>query len=231
MCLNRMMMHGTSNLESLPLWPSRPCHTSGSLSLACLKFSSRPVHVIFVVHKVTLEQDCLRVFLCAPVGIIARVLHARAAVTRRTSGRSFTQRSAVLLLGSIALSNATGVNCRSVRPSNSHVSLAVRAGVATLCHPLLMLHCCMDEVTCCPFEFMKESFRPFFTTNGLGFVRQGSLMASVVVARATYVRGRLLLSFFLAKDRNASVLTHYSGRVTQICVFNTVKLGTSASSP
>jgi len=25
-------------------------------------------------------------------------------------------------------------------------------------------------------------------------------------------------------------LTHYSGRVTQICVFNTVKLGTSASS-
>jgi len=27
------------------------------------------------------------------------------------------------------------------------------------------------------------------------------------------------------------VLTHNSGRVTQICVFNTVKLGTSASSP
>ena len=26
-------------------------------------------------------------------------------------------------------------------------------------------------------------------------------------------------------------LTHNSGRVTQICVFNTVKLGTSASSP
>ena len=26
-------------------------------------------------------------------------------------------------------------------------------------------------------------------------------------------------------------LTHYSGRVTQICVFNTAKLGTSASSP
>ena len=28
-----------------------------------------------------------------------------------------------------------------------------------------------------------------------------------------------------------ALLTHYSGRVTQICVFNTVKLGTSASSP
>jgi len=28
-----------------------------------------------------------------------------------------------------------------------------------------------------------------------------------------------------------ATLTHYSGRVTQICVFNTVKLGTSASSP
>jgi len=27
------------------------------------------------------------------------------------------------------------------------------------------------------------------------------------------------------------ILTHYSGRVTQICVFNTVKLGTSATSP
>jgi len=31
--------------------------------------------------------------------------------------------------------------------------------------------------------------------------------------------------------RAENVLTHYSGRVTQICVFNTVKLGTSASSP
>jgi len=30
---------------------------------------------------------------------------------------------------------------------------------------------------------------------------------------------------------NVGLLTHYSGRVTQICVFNTVKLGTSASSP
>ena len=30
---------------------------------------------------------------------------------------------------------------------------------------------------------------------------------------------------------NILFLTHYSGRVTQICVFNTVKLGTSASSP
>ena len=29
----------------------------------------------------------------------------------------------------------------------------------------------------------------------------------------------------------AIILTHNSGRVTQICVFNTVKLGTSASSP
>jgi len=28
-----------------------------------------------------------------------------------------------------------------------------------------------------------------------------------------------------------SILTHYSGRVRQICVFNTVNLGTSASSP
>jgi len=28
-----------------------------------------------------------------------------------------------------------------------------------------------------------------------------------------------------------NTLTHYSGRVMQICVFNTVKLGTSASSP
>jgi len=27
------------------------------------------------------------------------------------------------------------------------------------------------------------------------------------------------------------ILTHNSGRVTQICLFNTVKLGTSASSP
>ena len=37
-----------------------------------------------------------------------------------------------------------------------------------------------------------------------------------------------------ALDREATgtvSLTHNSGRVTQICVFNTVKLGTSASSP
>jgi len=31
--------------------------------------------------------------------------------------------------------------------------------------------------------------------------------------------------------KTVGTLTHYSGRVTQICVFNTVKLGTSASSP
>jgi len=35
----------------------------------------------------------------------------------------------------------------------------------------------------------------------------------------------------LVSAGNAILLTHYSGRVTQICVFNTVKLGTSASSP
>jgi len=29
----------------------------------------------------------------------------------------------------------------------------------------------------------------------------------------------------------AKILTHNSGGVTQICVFNTVKLGTSATSP
>ena len=34
-----------------------------------------------------------------------------------------------------------------------------------------------------------------------------------------------------AKWRLLKMLTHYSGRVTQICVFSTVKLGTSASSP
>jgi len=32
-------------------------------------------------------------------------------------------------------------------------------------------------------------------------------------------------------DDHDGGLTHYSGRVTQICVFNTVNLGTSASSP
>jgi len=33
-----------------------------------------------------------------------------------------------------------------------------------------------------------------------------------------------------AGETSSSILTH-CGRVTQICVFNTVKLGTSASSP
>ena len=45
----------------------------------------------FIVHEVAMGQDCLRVFRCAPVGIIAP-----AAVARRTSGRNFTQSSAVL---------------------------------------------------------------------------------------------------------------------------------------
>jgi len=54
--------------------------------------------VRFVVHKVALEQEFLRVFRCAPVGIIARVLHTRAAFTRTTSGRNFTQSSAVLVV-------------------------------------------------------------------------------------------------------------------------------------
>jgi hypothetical protein len=51
--------------------------------------------VRFVVHKVALERDFLRVFRYIPVGIIARVLHTRAAFTRWTSGRNFTKSSAV----------------------------------------------------------------------------------------------------------------------------------------
>ena len=35
----------------------------------------------------------------------------------------------------------------------------------------------------------------------------------------------------IINNRYSVMLTHYSGRVTQICVFNTVKLGTSAISP
>ena len=35
----------------------------------------------------------------------------------------------------------------------------------------------------------------------------------------------------IAVNKRLPVLTHNSGRVTQICVFNTVKPGTSASSP
>jgi len=35
----------------------------------------------------------------------------------------------------------------------------------------------------------------------------------------------------LSRSVVSLTLTHNSGRVTQICVFNTVKLGTSASSP
>ena len=37
--------------------------------------------------------------------------------------------------------------------------------------------------------------------------------------------------FLCLQSYQITVLTHNSGRVTQICVFNTVKLGTSASSP
>jgi len=33
------------------------------------------------------------------------------------------------------------------------------------------------------------------------------------------------------REPSGLLLTHYSGRVTHICVFSTVKLGTSASSP
>ena len=39
------------------------------------------------------------------------------------------------------------------------------------------------------------------------------------------------LSIIRSNSLNTLLLTHNSGRVTQICVFNTVKLGTSASSP
>jgi len=35
----------------------------------------------------------------------------------------------------------------------------------------------------------------------------------------------------LTTPLSSAWLTHNSGRVTQICFFNTVKLGTSASSP
>jgi len=40
-----------------------------------------------------------------------------------------------------------------------------------------------------------------------------------------------LKKVFKAYKYNDILLTHNSGQVTQICVFNTVKLGTSASSP
>ena len=40
-----------------------------------------------------------------------------------------------------------------------------------------------------------------------------------------------LICLIHVEDDYCSILTHNSGRVTQICVFNTVKLGTSASSP
>jgi len=38
-------------------------------------------------------------------------------------------------------------------------------------------------------------------------------------------------SFITILEYREFLLTHYSGRVMQICVFNTVKFGTSASSP
>jgi len=39
------------------------------------------------------------------------------------------------------------------------------------------------------------------------------------------------ISVLILQQLHNCNLTHNSGRVTQICVFNTVKLGTSASSP
>ena len=54
--------------------------------------------MIFVVHKVALEQDFLRVLGSVPVAIIARMLHTRATFTRTNSERNFTQSSAVLVV-------------------------------------------------------------------------------------------------------------------------------------
>jgi len=42
---------------------------------------------------------------------------------------------------------------------------------------------------------------------------------------------RTIKFYYSPTNAQVVVLTHYSGRVTQICVFNMVKLGTSASSP
>jgi len=39
------------------------------------------------------------------------------------------------------------------------------------------------------------------------------------------------ITFFLTQDDSILTFLTHCGRVTQICVFNTVKLGTSASSP
>jgi len=51
---------------------------------------------------------------------------------------------------------------------------------------------------------------------------------------APFVRGSFHSLVFACKElhnKGYYLLTHYCGRVTQICVFNTVKLGTSVSSP
>ena len=54
--------------------------------------------------------------------------------------------------------------------------------------------------------------------------------SEVLLTERSAVRWRLDILFY-RPEWSEVLLTHNSGRVTQICVFNTVKLGTSASSP
>ena len=44
-------------------------------------------------------------------------------------------------------------------------------------------------------------------------------------------KSAMSMGFVFVASLYKRLLTHCSGRVTQICIFNTVKLGTSASSP
>jgi hypothetical protein len=61
-------------------------------------------------------------------------------------------------------------------------------------------------------------------TNSIGSKIQARILSG---KQSYYVYGKLMKSRAL---KSSSKLTH-CGRVTQICVFNTVKLGKSASSP
>jgi len=56
----------------------------------------------------------------------------------------------------------------------------------------------------------------------------------LTVSKNMFIEQHMYMKFYYkivtATQETYSLLTH-CGRVTQICVFNTVKLGTSASSP
>ena len=144
--------------------------------------------------------------------------------------------------------------CRVIiRPSFILIIISSFYSLWSTGHPWRVSKRCDLQLSPWPHSmiFLYPLFRPllFFATFSSVYLffyipEDSNPMQFLLLLLLPYVRCVLSSSIFFITETNRNtdrkkkafiinqlMLTHYSGRVTQICVFNTVKLDTSASSP